>query len=65
MARQQRTGVELARVLKCSQQSASRRLISGKGLDLDELPLIAEWLDLSVIDLIAPDRRRAQLQETG
>lgn len=54
MARQKLTGVGLARVLNCSQQSASRRLIDGKGLALDDLPLIADWLGLTVVDLISP-----------
>lgn len=52
MARQKRTGVELAAVIKCSQQTASRRLVDGQGLDLDELPVIAEWLGVSVLSLI-------------
>ena len=52
MARQQRTGVQLAQVLKCSQQTASRRMIDGRGLDLDELPLIAEWLGVDVMQLL-------------
>lgn len=61
MARQKRTGVELAAVLQCSQQSASRRLNGGQGIDLDELPIIAKWLGLEVMDLVAPSRegRRA------
>lgn len=58
MARQKKTGVGLAEVLRCSQQSASRRLVNGQGLDLDELPLIAEWLGLSVVDLVAPQPRQ-------
>ncbi|MFT3871577.1 MAG: hypothetical protein QM714_02855 [Nocardioides sp.] len=58
MARQKRTGVQLAEVLQCSQQSVSRRLAEGQGLDLDELPLIAEWLGIDVLDLIAPGRER-------
>ncbi|WP_418061772.1 hypothetical protein [Pimelobacter simplex] len=58
MARQKKTGVGLAKVLRCSQQSASRRLVSGQGLDLDDLPLIAEWLDVSVVDLISPGGRK-------
>lgn len=60
MARQKRTGVELASVLKCSQQSASRRINGGLGLDLDELPVIAEWLGLDLLDLIAPRERSAR-----
>ena len=56
MARQKRTGVELAAVLKCSQQSASRRLNGGQGLDLDELPVIAEWLGINVADLLGIGR---------
>lgn len=59
MARQKRTGVELAAVLNCSQQSASRRLNGGQGLDLDDLPAIAEWLEIDVLDLIVPRRERA------
>lgn len=58
MARQRRTGVELAAVLKCSQQSASRRVNGGQGLDLDELPVIAEWLGIDVMDLVAPSREQ-------
>jgi hypothetical protein len=56
MARQKRTGVDLAAVLKCSQQSASRRLNGGQGLDLDELPVIAAWLDIDVMDLLGVSR---------
>lgn len=58
MARQKKTGVGLAKVLRCSQQSASRRLVSGKGLDLDDLPLIADWLGISVVELIVPSGRK-------
>ncbi|MFJ9313762.1 hypothetical protein ACIRN4_06175 [Pimelobacter simplex] len=58
MARQKKTGVELAEVLRCSQQSASRRVVNGKGLDLDDLPLIADWLGISVVDLVAPRQRQ-------
>lgn len=54
MARQQRTGIELAQVLQCSQQTASRKLNGGQGLDLDELPIVAEWLGVPVVNLIAP-----------
>ena len=61
MARQKRTGVELASVLNCSQQSASRRLNGGHGLDLDELPVIAEWLGIDVIELIVRSRQSAEL----
>ena len=56
MARQKRTGVELAAVLSCSQQSASRRLNGGQGLDLDELPLIAEWLGVDLLQLLGIGR---------
>jgi len=57
MARQKRTGVELGAVLNCSQQSASRRITGEKAIELDELPLIAEWLGISVIDLLMPRDR--------
>lgn len=59
MARQRRTGVELADVLKCSQQSASRRLNGGQGLDLDELPVIAAWLGIDVFELLTPRTARS------
>lgn len=62
MARQRRTGVELAAVLKCSQQSASRRINGGQGLDLDELPVIADWLGVNVMDLIAPRSERESMK---
>lgn len=52
MARQRRTGTELAKVIGCSQQSASRRINGGRGLDLDDLPLIAEWLGVDMADLL-------------
>lgn len=61
MARQKRTGVELAAVLHCSQQSASRRVAGAQTIDLDELPLIAEWLGVSVMDLLVPGRALAEV----
>lgn len=61
MARQKRTGVELAAVLQCSQQAASRRITGEKGIDLDELPVIAEWLGINVTDLLFPREREAVL----
>lgn len=56
MARQNRTGIELAALLGCSQQSASRRTSGLTGLDLDEAALIADWLGVTVADLIPADR---------
>lgn len=52
MARQKLGGVDLAALLKCSQQSASRRVTGVQAIDLDELPRIAEWLGVSVFDLV-------------
>jgi transcriptional regulator with XRE-family HTH domain len=53
MARQRKTGVGLASLLKCSQQSASRRLNGEVPIDFDELAKIADWLGISAPDLIA------------
>lgn len=47
MARQRKTGIDLAEVLQCSQQSASRRMTGSIGLDLDELDRVAAWLGLT------------------
>jgi transcriptional regulator with XRE-family HTH domain len=52
MARQKRSGVDLAKVLHISQQSASRRINGDTALTLDELAAAAEWLGLSVFDLL-------------
>ena len=52
MARQRLTGVELARLLQCSQQSASRRLTGEVGIDLDELAVIADWLGADLPSLV-------------
>lgn len=52
MARQRKTGVELASVLDLSQQSASRRLTGESGLDVDELAMIADWLKVPVARLL-------------
>lgn len=54
MARQRKTGVELASHLQISQQSASRRLTGETDFDLDEVASIAEWLDVDLYQLIAP-----------
>lgn len=43
-------------MLGCSQQTASRRMVDGRGLDLDELPLIAEWLGIDVMQLLGVSR---------
>lgn len=59
MARQRKTGTGLAEVLHCSQQSASRRLSGAQRLDLDELAVIADWLGVTLLDLIAPGAEKA------
>lgn len=46
MARQQKTGSELAQVLNCSQSSASRRMTGEISLDLDEIAVISDWLNI-------------------
>lgn len=52
MARQRKTGRELAAHLHCSQQSASRRVNGETAIDLDELASIAEWLEVPVMKLL-------------
>ncbi len=52
MARQRKTGVELASLLQISQQSASRRMTGERVFDLDEIAEVAQWLGLSPIDLL-------------
>lgn len=60
MARQRKTGLDLARLLNCSQSSASRRMTGETVLDLDELGRIAEWLDVPLVTLLpAADNRIA------
>lgn len=55
MARQKRTGVELAQLLKCSQQSVSRRLSAETSIDLDELAQIADWLGVDIRQFFASE----------
>lgn len=52
MARQKRTGVELAQVIGRSQQVASDRMLGKTAVDLDELPLIADWLGIELTQLL-------------
>lgn len=52
MARKKKTGVELASVLQISQQAASRRMLGEVSLDLDELVLVADWLEVDFLDLL-------------
>lgn len=59
MARQRKTGVDLAHALHCSQQSASRRLTGQTPLTLDELAAIAEWLSVPVSVFTASRREVA------
>ena len=55
MARQRKTGKELALVLSVSQASASRRTTGETPLDVDELCSVAAWLDVPFSALL-PDR---------
>lgn len=59
MARQRKTGLDLARLLNCSQSSASRRMVGEKSLDLDELGLVAEWLDVPLTTLLGATDKAA------
>lgn len=52
MARQRKSGVELATLLSLSQQSTSRRLNAETDLSLDELALAADWLGISITQLL-------------
>ena len=52
MARQRKTGIELASLLDLSQQSASRRVNGETDIDLDELEVIAGWLGVDVPALL-------------
>lgn len=54
MARQRKTGSQLAEQLKCSQQTASRRMNGHTDIDLDSLEIIAAWLDVPIHRLITP-----------
>lgn len=54
MARKQRTGVELARYLGITQTTLSRRLTGRTAFDLDEIALVAEWLELPISVLVTP-----------
>jgi transcriptional regulator with XRE-family HTH domain len=53
MARQRKTGVELAALLECSQQSASRRMNGDVDMSLDEIAKIADWLGVPFAQLVA------------
>ena len=52
MARQRRTGVELASHLQITQQAVSRRLSGEASLDLDDVARIADWLGVPLARLI-------------
>lgn len=61
MARQRKTGVELASLLNRTQQSVSRRMNADVDISLDELAAIAEWLGKPVSHFLAP----ATMQESA
>lgn len=52
MARQRRTGIELASLLECSQQSASKRLTGTIEFRVSELEKIADWLAVPMHQLM-------------
>lgn len=58
MARQRRTGVELASLLKVSKQAVSRRLSGEQGFDLDEVAIVADWLAVPLSQLIPSNDER-------
>ena len=61
MARQRRTGRDLASVLQISQQSASRRMNGETDMSLDEIATVSDWLGLSPTALF----ERASAQAVG
>jgi transcriptional regulator with XRE-family HTH domain len=52
MARQRKSGIELASLLDLSQTSASRRLLGQTAFSLDELATVADWLGVPVSNFI-------------
>lgn len=54
MAAKRKTSKELAVTLGISQSSASRRMSGQSVLALDEVEVIADWLGVSVLRIIAP-----------
>ncbi|MGA6128815.1 MULTISPECIES: helix-turn-helix domain-containing protein [unclassified Microbacterium] len=59
MARQKRTGGELAEVLGISAHTAGRRLKGDIPFDVIELAAACDWLGISLVDVV----RRAQLPQ--
>jgi transcriptional regulator with XRE-family HTH domain len=57
MARQNRKGKDLARLLGCSKQSAYRRMNGETPLNLNELELLARWLKVTVTTLLPADEQ--------
>lgn len=53
MARQQRRSGDLSEVLGLSQPAVSARLNGRQALTVDELVVIARWLDISPVPLLA------------
>jgi BetR domain. len=56
MARQHKTSQDLADVLSISQSSASRRMNGQVPIDLDEVYLVAQWLDVPLSTLLATEK---------
>lgn len=52
MARQRKTGMDLAELLGCSQSSAARRMSGETPLSLNEVYAVARWLGVSVSALV-------------
>lgn len=61
MARHRKTSLDLANVLNVSQSSASRRMTGEKSLDLDEVEVIAEWLNIPVSPIFASGRAASEI----
>lgn len=52
MARQRKTSSDLATALGTSQSSASRRLTGETAFDLDEVAVVADWLNIPISQVL-------------
>lgn len=61
MARQRKTGIDCSVVIDRTQQATSRRLNGEVDLSLDEVSKIADWLGVTIFDLIP---RRSETRDS-
>lgn len=54
MAARRLTSAELGKALGISQSSASRRMVGDGTFNLDEIQATADWLGVSITDIITP-----------